>query len=375
MQIQNLNSWGIGESKPIIIAGPCSAETEEQLLETSRELKKMNISIIRAGIWKPRTRPNNFEGVGTEALRWVQNVKKELNVKFAIEVATPGHVFEALKHGIDIIWIGARSTANPFTVQEIANALKGMDIPVFIKNPVNPDLSLWLGAIERIANAGISKIGAIHRGFSSFQSSKYRNVPLWQIPLELKSKFPKMPLICDPSHISGIRANIYEIAQRALDLDYDGLIIESHRDPEHALSDAAQQLTPNHLGELLAKLKIRKSTSENQEFINQLEELRDQIDNIDREIFEAIAARMRIVDKIGYYKKANNVTVFQVNRWKEISENRKQWAKALNLNVDFMDEFFKLLHDASIRRQTAIINSEDAVVKPAKVENLESGTK
>jgi chorismate mutase len=372
MQLSDLSSWGLDQTKPIIMAGPCSAETEEQLMDTSKALKEMNISIIRAGIWKPRTRPNNFEGIGAEALKWAQNVKKELNVKFAIEVGNPNHVFEALKHGIDIIWIGARSTANPFTVQEIANALRGMDIPVFIKNPVNPDLSLWLGAIERIANAGITKIGAIHRGFSSVQSSKYRNVPLWQIALELKSKFPKLPMICDPSHISGVREGIYEVAQRALDLDYDGLIIESHRDPEHAWSDAAQQLSPEHLGDLLTKLKIRKSTSENQEFINHLEDLRDQIDNIDREIFEAIAARMRIVDKIGYYKKANNVTVFQVNRWKEISENRMQWAKALNLNVDFMDEFFKLIHDASIRRQTAIINSDDSVENPTVMEKLDS---
>lgn len=360
MQVSELSSWGIGSDKPLIMAGPCSAETEEQLFETARSLKEMNISIIRAGIWKPRTRPNNFEGVGIEGLRWAQQVKKALGVKIAIEVATPAHVFEALKHNIDIIWIGARSTANPFTVQEIANALSGMDIPVFIKNPVNPDLSLWLGAIERIANAGITRIGAIHRGFSSFQKSKYRNVPMWQIPLELKSKFPKMPMICDPSHISGVRDWIFEVSQRALDLDYDGLIIESHRDPQNAWSDASQQLTPTQLGEMLTKLKTRRSTSENPEFIDRLEDLRDQIDNIDREIFEAVAARMRIVDRIGYYKKENNVTVFQVNRWKEISDNRKQWAKALNLNEEFMEEFFKLIHDASIRRQTAIINSEEA---------------
>lgn len=359
MQVSDLSSWGFGSDKPLIMAGPCSAETEEQLFETAKALKEINISIIRAGIWKPRTRPNNFEGVGIEGLRWAQQVKKELGVKIAIEVATPAHVFEALKHNVDIIWIGARSTANPFAVQEIANSLRGMDIPVFIKNPVNPDLSLWLGAIERIANAGITKIGAIHRGFSSFQKNKYRNAPVWQIPLELKSKFPQMPMLCDPSHISGVRDWIFEISQRALDLDYDGLIIESHRDPEHAWSDAGQQLTPENLGEMLTKLKIRKSTSENPEFIDRLEDLRDQIDNIDREIFEAIAARMRIVDKIGYYKKANNVTVFQVNRWKEISDNRKQWVKGLNLNEEFMEDFFKLIHDASIRRQTAIINAED----------------
>ena len=363
MQIKELSSWDIDTKRPIIMAGPCSAETEEQLYDTAKALKDLNISIIRAGIWKPRTRPNNFEGIGPDALRWIQNIKKELDVKFAIEVANPAHVFEALKHGIDVLWIGARSTVNPFTVQEIANALKGLDIPVFIKNPVNPDLSLWLGAIERIANAGISKIGVIHRGFSSFQKMKYRNAPLWQIPLELKSRLPEIPIICDPSHIAGNRDSIFEIAQRALDLDYDGLIVETHRDPDKAWSDANQQLSPAQFHELMAKLKIRKSTSENVEFINQLEDLRDQIDNIDREIFEAIAARMRIVDKIGFYKKENNVTVFQVNRWKEISENRQQWAKSLRLNEDFMDSLFKLIHDASIRRQTTIMESKVDAIK------------
>ncbi|MGK7396290.1 MAG: chorismate mutase [Candidatus Cyclobacteriaceae bacterium M3_2C_046] len=367
MQINDLSSWGEEFKKPLMMAGPCSAETEEQLYETSKALKEQNINIIRAGIWKPRTRPNNFEGIGPEALKWIQQIKKELDVKFAIEIASPHHVFEALKHGIDIFWIGARSTANPFTVQEIADALKGLDIPVFIKNPVNPDLSLWLGAIERIYNAGIRRIGAIHRGFSSFKNTKYRNIPMWQIPLELKSKMPSLPMICDPSHIAGNRQTIYEVSQRAMDLDYDGLIIESHRDPDNAWSDARQQVAPQQLKEIMDKLNIRQATSENQEFINHLEELREQIDEVDREIYEAMAARMRIVDKIGYYKKANNVTVFQVNRWKEISESRSHWAETLNLNKDFMADLYKMIHDASIRRQTDIINqNSETKSKPEK---------
>jgi len=359
MKFSEMNDWFPDIKKPLIIAGPCSAETEDQLYETSKKLKEQNINIIRAGIWKPRTRPNNFEGIGTEALKWIQNIKKELNVKFAIEVASPHHVFEAVKHGIDMLWIGARSTVNPFTVQEIADALNGLDIPVLVKNPINPDMSLWLGALERISNAGVTKLGAIHRGFSSTQNTKYRNIPMWQIPLELKSNMPNLPLICDPSHIAGNREMIFEISQRALDLDYDGLIIESHRDPDNAWSDARQQITPETLHELLTKLKIRKATSEDKEFINHLEDLRHQIDDIDRELFEAMAARMRVVDKIAYYKKTNNVTVFQKNRWKEISESRRKLALSLNLNPAFMDEMFKLIHDASIRRQTEIINAAE----------------
>ncbi len=357
MNISPISSWLPGIEKPLIMAGPCSAETEEQLFETSQALANIHIPVIRAGVWKPRTRPNSFEGVGTEALRWIQRTKKELNVKFAIEVASPNHVFEAIKHGVDILWIGARSTVNPFTVQEIADALKGLDIPVLIKNPVNPDLSLWLGAIERVHNAGITKIGAIHRGFSSFQKSKYRNVPMWQLPIELKSRIPDLPMILDPSHIAGNRTMIQELCQRAIDLDYDGFLIESHRDPDNAWSDAAQQVTPASLDDILHHLKIRRRTSENVEFINHLEELREKIDNVDQEIFEAIAARMRLVDKIGYYKKENNVTVFQVNRWNEISKVRNEWAEKLNLNTNFMADLFKLIHDASIKRQTEILNS------------------
>ncbi len=357
MKIETLESWEMGIKKHVIMAGPCSAETEEQLLETSRRIKEVGVKIIRAGIWKPRTRPNQFEGIGEEALRWIQNVKKETGLKFAVEVATPKHVYEAIKHNIDILWIGARSTTNPFTVQEIAEALRGADVPVMIKNPINPDLALWLGAIERITNVGVKKIGAIHRGFSSFKQTKYRNLPVWQIPLELKRQMPDMPLICDPSHIGGRRELIFDIAQNAMDLDYDGLIIETHRDPEHAWSDAAQQITPEALGAIIKNLKYRTPTSQDRDFISVLGELREQIDHVDRELFEVMSQRMEIVEKMGLYKKQNNVTVFQKNRWQEISETRNKWAEELGLNPEFMWDLFKLIHDASIRRQEYIMNT------------------
>lgn len=357
MKIETLESWGVGIKKPAIIAGPCSAETEEQLLETSQKIKEVGINVIRAGIWKPRTRPNNFEGIGEKALRWIQNVKKETGVKFAVEVATPKHVYEAIKHGVDILWIGARSTTNPFTVQEIAEALRGADVPVLVKNPINPDLALWLGAIERVSNVGVTRIGAIHRGFSSFKQTRFRNLPVWQIPLELKRQLNTIPLICDPSHISGNRDYIFELSQNAMDLDYDGLIIETHRDPENAWSDAAQQITPEVLGVMLKNLKFREPTSEDRDFITILTELREQIDHVDKELFEIIAQRMDIVEKMGLYKKKNNVTVFQKNRWQEISESRSKWAEELGLNPEFMWDLFKLIHDASIRRQEYIMNT------------------
>jgi chorismate mutase len=357
MNIEKLDAWGIGVNKPAIFAGPCSAETEEQLLETTQRIKEVGIEVIRAGIWKPRTRPNNFEGIGEEALRWVQNVKKETGVKFAVEVATPKHVYEAIKHNVDILWIGARSTANPFAVQEIAEALRGADLPVLVKNPINPDLALWLGAIERLSNVGVTKIGAIHRGFSSFKQTKYRNLPMWQIPLELKRQLNTIPLICDPSHICGNRDNIFEVSQNAIDLDYDGLIIETHRDPENAWSDAAQQITPEALGAMLNNLKYRNPTSKDKDFITILSELREQIDHVDKELFDILAQRMDIVEKMGLYKKKNNVTVFQKDRWQEISDTRHKWADDLNLNPEFMWEIYKLIHAASIRRQEDIMNT------------------
>jgi chorismate mutase len=358
MEIKGLNSWGEIYKKPLLIAGPCSAETEQQLYDTSKAIKALGINIIRAGVWKPRTRPNSFEGVGLQALKWIRDIKAELGVHFATEVASPVHVEEALYHGIDILWIGARSTVNPFTVQEIADSLKGIDNPVLIKNPVNPDLSLWIGAIERIAQAGIKKIGAIHRGFSSYQKSRYRNPPQWKIALDLKKTFPNMPLICDPSHIAGERSFVFEISQRAADLDFDGLMIESHLNPDSAWSDPKQQVTPEKLGELLKAIKFRKSTSRNKEYITHLEEMREQIDHLDEELFEILSARMKIVDQIGYYKKDNNVAIFQKNRWKEISETRANWAKNLGLNVEFTEELFKLIHENAIRRQAEILNEE-----------------
>lgn len=357
MKIESLEKWGVGLEKPAIIAGPCSAETEEQLLETSKRIKEQGITMIRAGLWKPRTRPNNFEGIGEEALPWIQNIKKETGLKFAVEVATPKHVYEAIKHNVDVLWVGARSTTNPFTVQEIAEALRGADVPVLVKNPINPDLALWLGAIERISNVGVTKIGAIHRGFSSFKQTRYRNLPMWQIPLELKRKLNTVPLICDPSHICGNRDNIFEVSQNAMDLDYDGLIIETHRDPENAWSDAAQQITPEVLGAMLKNLKFRTPTSKDRDYITMLTELREQIDHVDKELLEILAQRMDIVEKMGLYKKKNNVTVFQKNRWQEISETRNKWAEELGLNTDFMWDLFKVVHDASIRRQENILNS------------------
>jgi len=357
MKIESFESWGFNLQKPFTIAGPCSAETEDQLLDTTRQLKEEGIKIIRAGIWKPRTRPNNFEGIGAEGLVWIENVKKELGLPFAIEVGNPYHVEEALKHNIDILWVGARSTVNPFTVQEIAESLRGVDVPVLVKNPINPDLALWMGAIERISNVGVKKIGAIHRGFSSFQKTRFRNLPMWQIPIELKSKLPNIPLICDPSHICGSRDLIFEVSQKAIDLDYDGLIIEAHRDPDNAWSDASQQVTPKTLGVMLKKLQYRKPTSEDKEFITHLEELRHQIDHLDKEMFEIIAQRMKVVEEIGLYKKRNNVTVFQKNRWQEITKTRHDWAKELNLNQEMIWEVFKLIHDASIRRQEFIMNN------------------
>lgn len=356
LKIEKLESWSPVKNRPVVISGPCSAETQEQLMETCQALKEEGIEIMRAGIWKPRTRPNNFEGQGVKALKWVEQVKKELNVKFAVEVAKPEHVEHCLKAGVDILWIGARSTVNPFTIQEIADALRGTDIPVLIKNPINPDLSLWLGAIERINAVGITKLGVIHRGFSSFQKTQFRNVPAWRIPIELKSKLPEMPIFCDPSHIGGNRELILELSQKALDLNYDGLMIEAHRDPENAWSDAAQQVTPKRLGQILGELKIKAVTSDNSDFINILEELREQIDESDREILEAIARRMSLVEKIGEYKKTNNVTIFQVNRMNDIFKSRKEWGEAMSLTGDFVEELYKIIHIASIKRQTEIMS-------------------
>lgn len=355
LDILSIENWGLGSDSPLIIAGPCSVETPEQLDLTVAALVKEGIKVVRGGVWKPRTRPNSFEGVGSGALPWIKETKEKYNIQFAIEVASPMHVEEALKFGIDIFWIGARSTVNPFTVQEIANSLKGVDMPVLVKNPVNVDLGLWIGALERFHQAGIKKLGAIHRGFSNFIDKTYRNSPTWQIPLGLKTYFPEIPLLNDPSHICGRRDLIPQIAQMAFDLDFDGLMIESHIDPDRAWSDAAQQLLPSDLGRLLKSLKTRKVHIDNPLLQSQLDLIREQIDDVDRELLEMLSRRMSLVEKAGEYKKLNNVAVFQMERWKKVFETRPQWAEALKLSPDFAKDLFQLIHTESIKMQTEVM--------------------
>jgi len=348
----HLNEWGFASNKPFVIAGPCSVETPQQLDATVGQLVEKGIEVIRGGVWKPRTRPNSFEGVGEIALPWIKDVKQKYGVKFATEVATPYHVEKALEFGMDILWVGARSTVNPFTVQEIANALKGVDIPVLVKNPVNPDLALWIGALERINQAGIKKLGAIHRGFSNFNDHTYRNSPLWQIPLELKTRYPYLPLINDPSHICGKRDLIPMIAQMALDLDMEGLIIESHVRPDEAWSDAAQQLTPDALNELLSQLHVPNPSAENPIFKSKLELIREQIDEVDRALLATLSQRMKLVEQAGIFKKENDVALFQIDRWKKVFQSRPEWAVQMDLNPDFIKELFRIIHVESIREQS-----------------------
>lgn len=357
LNIEPVESWGIQSTKPIILSGPCSAETEEQVLTTAKELQALGVQIYRAGIWKPRTRPNTFEGVGSVGLKWLKTVKQETGMLTATEVANVKHVYEALKMGVDIIWIGARTSANPFAVQEIADALTGVDIPVLVKNPVNPDIELWIGAIERIAGAGITKLGAIHRGFSSFEKSRYRNVPQWQVAIELRQRMRNLPIICDPSHIAGVADLVFEVSQKAMDLGQDGLIIESHPNPRVALSDGKQQLTPTQVGELLSKIVVRPEKIDNKEFTESLEELRAQIDMIDDEILEIIQKRMSVVHEIGKNKKANNIRILQTDRWKQIIESVKQKGNSKGLSDEFTEKLFKAIHQESINIQTEILNS------------------
>ncbi len=339
--------------KPFIIAGPCSAETEEQLFATCRQLVGTGVDVLRAGIWKPRTRPNSFEGVGELGLEWFKNVRQELGIPIATEVATASHVELALKHGVDVLWIGARSTVNPFTVQDIADALRGVNIPVIVKNPINPELALWIGALERLNNAGITNLAALHRGFSTLEKTKYRNAPMWQIALELQATLPELPIFFDPSHTGGKRDLIYPLSQKALDLDYDGLMIETHIDPDNAWSDASQQVTPERFREILGELKIREAYVDDMEFNTHLDDLRHKIDLIDRELVEALAARKHMVEKLGQYKKDNNVTVFQVDRWIKIFQTRPEWGEKIGLDKNFVGHIFKLIHDESIRVQTS----------------------
>jgi chorismate mutase len=325
-------------------------------METCVQLAKSEkVNLLRAGIWKPRTRPNAFEGVGQEGLRWLVEAGKKVELPTCTEVATTVHVEQALKAGIDVLWIGARTSTNPFSVQAIADALAGVDIPVMVKNPINPDLNLWIGALERINHAGITKLSAIHRGFSTYHQ-QYRNAPLWEIPLKLKTMFPNLPIINDPSHISGSREHLQEVAQKAMDLDMDGLMVETHINPDVALSDAKQQLTPTRFIEMLNNLHFRSASSGSKEYNLKLEELRSQIDQIDNEMLELIGNRMDITHKIGNFKKENDVTVFQINRWKEIMETRQPFGISKGLSPVFVDKLLQLLHDESIKIQTEILN-------------------
>jgi chorismate mutase len=357
LNIQPLNTWIKTGREPLVIAGPCSAETEDQLVATAHLLAQTGrVSALRAGIWKPRTRPGEFEGIGSIALEWLNTAKQETGLPITVEVATAKHVEEALKAGVDILWVGARSTVNPFTVQEIADALKGVDVPVMVKNPVNPDLSLWVGALERINNAGITKLAAIHRGFSSYEKSAFRNEPMWDIAIHLKTLAPELPIICDPSHITGNRDLIGYISQKALDLDMQGLMIESHIDPTVAWTDAAQQVTPSALADIIDRLALRKPDIRDADVKDALSELRSKIDKIDDLLIQKCAERMQIAEKIGQYKKENGITILQVNRWDEILNKRTTYAKALKLSAEFTEKLLELLHAESIRKQTEIMN-------------------
>ena len=342
---------------PLVIAGPCSAETEDQVLKIAHDLKDTDVSVYRAGIWKPRTRPGMFEGVGAIGLKWLDKVKKETGLLTATEVANASHVKLALEYDIDILWIGARSTVSPFIVQEIADALKGTDKIVLVKNPVNPDLALWLGGIERLYSANIKKLGVIHRGFSTYEKSKYRNNPEWQLPIELQNRFPDIPLICDPSHIAGRRDILQDISQTALDLNFDGLMIETHIEPDNAWSDAAQQITPSVLVKMMNDLKIRTLTSEEADYKNQLNTLRTQIDVIDHGLLETLGKRMKVAVSIGELKKKKNVAVLQTKRWNEILGNMILEGEKKGLSEEFVLRMFKAIHQESINNQEKVINS------------------
>ncbi len=351
-----LEDWGIETDRPLLISGPCSAETEEQVMETARRLMNTRTQIFRAGIWKPRTRPGSFEGIGVEGLKWLKRVKEETGLKTATEVANGKHVFEAIKYGVDILWIGARTTVNPFAVQEIADALQGVDIPVMVKNPINPDVELWKGAIERLGKSGITRMAAIHRGFSSYAETKYRNAPNWQLPIDLKRSRPDLPIICDPSHIGGKSELLQEISQRAMDLNFEGLIIESHITPKKAWSDARQQITPEELNTLISNLVLRRMDPGSNGFLQQLEGLRSEIDRLDDDLMRVLDDRMKVAAKIGECKKENGVTILQSGRWDSILEKSITEGAEKGLSAEFIKRVFSAIHQESINTQTNIMN-------------------
>ncbi len=338
--------------RPFIIAGPCSAESEEQVMTTARQLAEKGCHMFRAGVWKPRTKPGGFEGHGEKALPWLVRVKEETGMLVSTEVATPEHVELCLKYGIDVIWVGARTTANPFAVQALADSLKGVDIPVFVKNPVNPDLELWIGALERLNQAGIKKLGVIHRGFSSYDKKIYRNLPMWQIPIELRRRYPSLPIVCDPSHIGGSRDLIAPLCQQAMDLGFDGLIVESHCNPDEAWSDASQQLTPDVLDYIVSLLVVREETVTTEG----ISILRRQIDEIDNQLIDLLAKRMRVSREIGQYKKEHNMTVLQAQRYNEILSKRGVQGSLCGMSSEFTTNIFEHIHEESVRQQMEIIN-------------------
>jgi chorismate mutase len=363
MQATNTDSTAkkveeVWAKKPLIISGPCSAETEEQVVQTAIRLAQTGkVDVLRSGIWKPRTRPGNFEGIGTKGLPWLQQAKKQTGLLTAVEVATAKQVQDALHFDVDILWIGARTTVNPFSVQEIADALRGVDIPVLVKNPINPDLELWIGAVERVAKAGIKNIGLIHRGFSSYGNTQYRNAPMWHLAIEMKRRNPSLLMINDPSHICGNRDTLLSVAQKAIDLDYDGLIIESHIDPDKAWSDAKQQVTPERLGEMLDEIIWRKEDINSEEYHNALEGLRNQINHLDDELMQILGQRMLVAEKIGKYKKENNITILQTSRYNEILERAFAKGRQLGLSEEFITKYFDAVHIESINHQTKVLNS------------------
>lgn len=352
LKLKPLNLPGIENKRPLVIAGPCSAETEEQVMAAARALAKNDIKIFRAGVWKPRTKPGGFEGNGEKALPWLKRVKEETGMLIATEVATPKHVEASLNAGVDILWVGARTTANPFAVQELADSLRGIDVPVLVKNPVNPDLELWIGALERINQAGIERLGAIHRGFSSYDKKIYRNLPMWQIPIELRRRIPALPLVCDPSHIGGRRDLIAPLCQQAMDLGMDGLIIESHCNPDEAWSDASQQVTPDILDYILGLLVVRDTKQSTES----LSALRKQIDQYDDQLIELLAKRMRVSREIGMFKKEHDMTVLQTGRYTEILEKRGAQGALCGIGADCIKEIFEAIHEESVRQQLEIIN-------------------
>ncbi len=356
LDIAPLSQWGFFRlpPRPCVIAGPCSAETREQVLQTAAGLKAFGINVFRAGIWKPRTHPGSFEGIGVPGLKWLQEVRRDYGMKVCTEVASARHVFECIKYGVDMVWIGARTTANPFLVQEIAEALRDTDIPVLVKNPVNPDLDLWIGAMERFNREGITKLGAIHRGVSTSEKIKYRNDPLWSMAVDLRARYPQIPIFADPSHMGGRREYLQELSQRAMDLGLEGLMVESHCDPSCALSDAAQQLVPSDLKSLLESLVVRDATSPDEEFRESLSRLREQIDVIDENLVRELSARMKVSERIGTIKREHNVAIIQAGRWEKVLEKVDALAVQYGLDSKFVKSVFEAIHEASVQEQNKL---------------------